>query len=516
MKIYGGIMAQTEDKNRREEQGEHPFADPLENKIYDYILKNRLLYPGCHVVAGISGGADSVCLLFLLYRFRDVLDLEITAVHVHHGIRGESADRDARETEKMCRFLGVPCLVFCRDVPGYAKEQGLSEEEAGRIVRYRILRRVREEEGADVIAVAHHGDDNAETVLWNLIRGTGLGGLGGMAPKQNGTIRPLLCCTKKEIVAYLKRRRIPWCQDETNELLTYTRNKLRLDIIPRLSQINPKASEHVCRTAEMACEVRQWMELEAEKWIGLNGCVAGGQAILPAEALGNAHRALRMQVYRLSLSRVNQESGEPADMEKSGLNNLSRKHLLLIDGLLKQPHNAAVQLPEGLWAWRRYDSLVLGRRKEGRKIFSEAGKMDKEDFPFEREIPEGLFPRGVLRFQLLSRIEDGARDSLRRGSCEKIPEKMYTKWFDYDKIKDTLSIRARKAGDYIRIMPGYGRKTVKTFMIDEKIPREERDQICLLAEGSHVLWIIGYRVSEKYKVTDHTKTILQVSVSGGT
>ena len=495
-------MRQTEEKNRWEKQGGSPFADPLENKVYDYILKNRLLHSGYHVIAGVSGGADSVCLLFLLYGFRAVLNLRITAVHVHHGIRGEGADEDARKTEALCRSLGLPCLVFREDVPGFAKEQGVSEEEAGRIIRYRILRRVREEQSADVIGVAHHGDDNAETVLWNLIRGTGLGGLGGMMPEQNGVIRPLLCCTKQEIVAYLTTRRISWCQDETNELPAYTRNKIRLDIMPKLAQINPKASEHICRTAEMIGEARQWMEQEAERWILLNGRIEKGQAALPIEALKEGHRALRMQVYLLALSKVNQEREALADLAKGALNNLSQKHLLLIDGLLEQAHNRAVQLPGGLWAWRRYDSLVLGRRERWQEeIVSEGRKLCETDFPFVWEIPKGLSPQGVLHFQLLS-----------RRSCEKIPEKMYTKWFDYDKIKNTLSVRSRKTGDYLRIMPGYGKKTVKAFMIDEKIPREDRDRICLLAEGSHVLWIVGHRVSEGYKVTEQTKTILQVQM----
>ena len=119
--------------------------------------------------------------------------------------------------------------------------------------------------------------------------------------------------------------------------------------------------------------------------------------------------------------------------------------------------------------------------------------------------------QGFLRFQLLSWNHGEAGNDRNVDICEKIPEKMYTKWFDYDKIKDTLSVRARKTGDYIRILPAYGKKTVKAFMVDEKIPREDRDQICLLADGNHVLWIVGYRVSEGYKVTDHTTTILQVT-----
>ena len=510
-------MAQTEDKNQWEKQGAHPFADPLENKVYDYILKNRLLRSGCHVVVGVSGGADSVCLLFLLYEFQAIFHLQITVVHVHHGIRGESADRDAGRTEELCSSLAVPCLVFREDVPGYAKEQGLSEEEAGRIVRYRLLNRVREEEGADLIAVAHHGDDNAETVLWNLIRGTGLGGLGGMLPVRNDIIRPLLCCKKKELLDYLKRRRISWCEDETNELPGYTRNRLRLEILPVLDQINPKASEHICYTAETVSEVRQWMELEAEKWIDLNGKADEGQTILPAAALHKVHRALRMQLYLMALSKVNQGNRSFGDLEKGALHNLSRRHLLLIDDLLGQAHNAAVQLPEGLWAWRRYDSLVLGKRRGQQERFSgaesqEAEKLSEADFPFVWKIPEGLSLQGFLRFQLLSWNHGEAGNDRNVDICEKIPEKMYTKWFDYDKIKNTLSVRTRKTGDYIRIMPGYGKKTVKAFMIDEKIPREDRDRICLLADGSHILWIVGYRVSEKYKVTEHTKTILQVQM----
>ncbi len=462
----------------------------LEEKVKAYILEKGMIREGDHVVAGVSGGADSVCLLLLLCRFRSLWNLTVTAVHVHHGIRGENADRDARYTQELCRRLGVPCRVYREDVPALAAGQKISVEEAGRIARYRIFRQVMDEEQAAAVAVAHHRDDSAETFLWNLIRGSGLTGLSGIEPVKDGVIRPLLCCGRKEILGYLAECQVGYCRDETNDQIRYTRNRIRHCVLPALEEMNSGASGHILAAAEIIGEACRWVEEEVENLLERYGQKEGNAVALPVQMLEEQRPFLRMQLYLSALRRAG-----------CSVRDVGRRHLELADGLLEAAHGAAVQLPGGARIFRRYDSLVLSGAQEGEKTDFFCAV---ETCPFRCSVPDSIRPGGVMEFQLIERTP-----SL---EFEKNQEKMYTKWFDYDKIKDRLSVRTRKPGDYLELMPGGKRKTVKSFMIDQKIPCEYRDQILLVADGSHVLWIVGFRTSEGCRVTEDTKYILQIKM----
>ena len=217
-------------------------------KVRDYMREHEMTAPGDAVIVALSGGADSVCLLTVLKQLATP-EFLLRAVHVHHGIRGAEADRDKAFAQKLCESLSVPlCVAYCH-VPAYAAEHGLSEEEAGRILRYQVLEKEAgkwEQElpaGSRVkIALAHHRDDNAETILHHLLRGSGLTGLAGIRPVQGRRIRPLLCVGREEIRAYLEAGHISWCEDSTNQSPDYTRNRIRSQVLPLLkTAVNEQA-----------------------------------------------------------------------------------------------------------------------------------------------------------------------------------------------------------------------------------------------------------------------------------
>ena len=200
----------------------------MRDTVESYIKKNQMIQEGDGIIAAVSGGADSVCLLHVLAKLREKYSLKLEAVHVHHGLRGEEADRDAEFTRALCGRLKVSCRILYAGVKEYAKKHSLSEEEAGRILRYKLLEQEAEsreqETGCPVkIAVAHHGDDSAETVLYNLFRGSGLQGMGGIRPVRGRIVRPLLCITREQILQYLDESGLEYCQDSTNQSWDYTR-----------------------------------------------------------------------------------------------------------------------------------------------------------------------------------------------------------------------------------------------------------------------------------------------------
>ena len=257
----------------------------LKEKVLSYIRTHNMLAPGQRVVAGLSGGADSVCLLSLLADLREEYSLELRAVHVHHGLRGEEADRDAAFSRELCRSLGVPFSLAFVNVKEEAGKRRISEEEAGRILRYQVFEReagrweqeLRREKTAEPdgsqpesvkIAVAHHGDDSAETILYQLFRGSGLKGLSGIPPARGNIIRPLLCAERREIIAYLEEKGLPFVTDSTNLENDYARNKIRNQILPMaVQEINQGAADHIRRAGELIGEADRFFEERAERML---------------------------------------------------------------------------------------------------------------------------------------------------------------------------------------------------------------------------------------------------------
>ena len=244
--------------------------DALMLEIKRYIGANQLIRPGDGVVVGLSGGPDSVFLLYALHTLQARMGFTLWAVHVHHGIRGAEADRDEAFSEKLCAKLDIPFQAVHVAAPAYAAQHGLSLEEAARILRYEALEAARQQLGqtrAAWIAVAHHLDDQAETVLHNLVRGAGLRGLAGMENRRNHVIRPLLSIKREDILKWLKQNDIPYVTDSTNADPHYTRNRIRSTVLPELREINPEASAHIAHSAALLREADAYFHALALQYV---------------------------------------------------------------------------------------------------------------------------------------------------------------------------------------------------------------------------------------------------------
>lgn len=476
-----------------------------------YCEAHQLFSPGDGVVLGVSGGADSVCLLFALYGLRRELGIRLYAVHVNHGIRPE-AERDAAYVEELCRGLEVPFALVEEDVQALARQSDCSTEEAGRQVRYDAFAREMRRRQAQKIAVAHNAGDRAETMLFNLFRGSGLTGLGSIRPVRGRIVRPLLGLERREIEAYLEERQISYCQDSTNDTDVYTRNRIRRHILPYAEkEICSGAAAHLCRSADIFMEIEDYMEEQIRQAGEL--CItrdradqesASSRLILFCPAFGNLHSAIQKGML---LSMLKEVAPAHRDMGAGQVEQML--------ALCTQPGNREIHLPQGIRATRSYDRVILERRHGAEKAAaaSFAVPIPVPQSPGESRVFQ--IPGGILRLTRLAKEDlDGKAlflDNFEKKSVNLLGNRC-TKWFDCDKIEELLEWRTRKAGDYLEIRTplGRGRKTIKSLFIDEKVPGRERDHIPLLAQGSHILWVAGGRICESCKINADTRQILQV------
>lgn len=453
----------------------------MDQKVRKYVQNLHMIEKTDRVVAGVSGGADSICLLFILLELQKELGFSLLAVHVNHQIRGESADEDQSYVEAVCQEQGVELVVCTEDVPAYAGVHKLTEEEAGREVRRSAFLRQMKEWGGTKIALAHHKNDNVETLIFHLCRGTGLAGLAGIAPIDGPWIHPLLCVDRQEIESYLEKRGISYCTDETNLDLHYTRNRIRRELLPSLERyINPECVSHMARTMEEMTGVKAYIEREAERHQRNCTSLSPGRILIVKADYEKVPEELRGYVLRRILCEA---AGRKKDIEAV--------HVEALKGLFDRQSGKKLNLPYRMTARRCYEGIVIAKDK-GNERAAESARQEM--------IPENLYTMRVFEYE---------------PKKETFSEKTYTKWFDYDIIKNTVKIRHRQPGDYITINRTGGTQKLKQYFINEKIPQELRDQIWLAADGSHILWIVGYRQNQAYQITDRTKQVLEITFNGG-
>lgn len=497
-------------------------------RIIHTIEAYQMIQPGMRVLAAVSGGADSVCLLVTLAGYRSQMDFSLSVVHVEHGLRGEESLEDAQYVRELCEALKVPFYLESVDAKRVAKERHLSVEEAARSLRYEAFYKVARKLQADRIAVAHNENDQAETVLWNLTRGSGLMGLGGIRPVRGNIIRPLLFLGRQEIEQILKNEGVSWRTDRTNLSCDYTRNRIRLQILPMLAQaLNDQAVSHIAQAAERLQEVQDYLDIrcrEAEK-----DCIrqAGGVVYLELTGYGKQHPLLQKELIKRCLGLLR---------DGMGLKDVGSVHLEALEKLCSQPCGKCCILPGGMRAERtdRMDfsgseskekrplvrfwqetseHLQQGRRPAGKvqhtKTQRAANGLSAMDKGTEGEI---LLLAGKEQQVGMLHVKSELLDPSLVPQTEILQEKKYTKWLSYDTINCNACFRRRRAGDYLVINDQGGRKKLKDYMIDEKIPQKQRDQLWLLADGSHILWIIGWRISEAVKINGNTGKVLKIHV----
>lgn len=480
-----------------------------EQKVRDFVEKHHLIRKGDLLVAGISGGADSVCLFYLLLELQKNLDFRFTAVHVNHNLRGEEAVRDEKFVEKLCEREGVSCRIVRKDVGRLAQEMGLTLEEAGRKVRYEAFEQILVQDNGTKIVLAHHKDDQAETMIHHLARGTGIGGLCALKPVSGNRIRPLLCLEREEIERYLQKGGWRWQTDSTNLDDAYTRNKIRHHVVSYLCQeINPKTVAHMAGTAEELGEVEELLAALTDRLA--DGMVRreSDRSII-SESLRKEPSILQRRIF---LEEIKRAAGSGKDF--------TRTHAEDVQKLWEKQVGKKITLPRQVTACRGYSGICIMREGQERKNLPAPGQAKQIKHAEQGNVKKGsneeivLLPERskneisiegyTLTYQIISY------------NFPVIEEKKYTKWLDYDKIEDIVVIRHRNPGDRISVLQSGGSKKLKDYLIDRKIPQKERDGFWLLAAGNEVLWMIGDRIGEKYKVTDETRQILYIQIKGGT
>jgi tRNA(Ile)-lysidine synthase len=446
-----------------------------------------MIEPGMTVVAGVSGGADSVCLLYVLKQYRTQVPCELHVVHVEHGIRGEESLGDAAFTQQLCRTWEIPFHLVPVDVQTIAKERNLSVEEAGRIERYRIFEELCQSLGGQRIAVAHNQNDQAETVLWNLARGSGLKGLGGIRPVRGRIIRPLLETSRERIEHLLREAGLVWRTDRTNLEQEYTRNRVRLSVLPQLQrELNARAPEHIAMAAGKLQQVQDFLERmtdEAQK-----SCICFGKTgedtVINLEPFLAQDPLIRKELLRRALER------------STGLKDVGTIHIDSLMNLANMDCGKSVSLPGKVRAVRENGMIHLMENAP-----ETAQEMQEYSLPVPGVCEAGRYR---IRIELLENSP-----SLWQ---EIITEKKYTKWLSYDTINSDIVFRTRRPGDYLIVNSEGGRKKIKDYLIDRKVPRGQRDHLWMLADGSHILWVQGARISEAAKVHRETRKVMKIQM----
>lgn len=458
------------------------MTENFEKKVEKFIEENKLIKQGDRIVVGVSGGADSLALFFFLLALKPKMGLELFCVHVNHGLRKE-AKEEAGYVEELCQRNEVRFYLKEADVLSLSREWGLGTEETGRRIRYDFFEEVLEKENADLISVAHNMNDLSETMLFNLSRGTGVRGLASIPPKRGNIIRPLLCVSRSEIEAYLKDLQIKYCTDASNFSDEYTRNRIRNKVLPIITkEISEKAVDHMAETAGQLREITAYFDKETEKaYHTVRKDVKPERVIYKKDIFLQYDRLLQKLLVKRAIDEL-----------VPGNRDITHLHLESVCDLLDCKGSKKVNLPYHMEVTVSYEEIVFEIKKE---------KVSKKE--------ELVLPlNGTVKIHDLT-VSCEVSDSPEGFDYG---QKQYTKCFDYDKINESLVLRTRRTGDEIVVTKAGGKKKLKDYMIDEKIPAGIRDDIFLVSDGNNILWVIGYRMSEAAKITANTKRIVKITV----
>ncbi len=494
------------------------MGDELLNRVSAYTQRHDLIRKGDRVLAAVSGGADSVCLLSVLKGLQRVLSFELRAVHVDHGIRKESG-RDREFVEDLCRKLEVPCSVYLENIPEKLEGSGMSEEELARKIRYEDFDKTLKswkaesdtESGDDniggngprfLIATAHHKNDQAETVLFRLFRGSGIPGLGGIRPKRDNIIRPLLFLERNEIETYLQKQGLSFCEDVTNADCTDSRNRIRHELIPAAKEICEDAVGHIAGAAEILQETWDFLSrvgMEAKKRCEI------GDGIFDQELFLNEDPYLQKQILLMMIR----------DLPTGG-KDIGSDHLDKMLELIKSESGGELDLPGGC----RFSS------RQGRIRFDFFNKGTKEPsskeaapilraFCKDKNVPLQIFGENPDVYRIIEEEIDPPEGKLTEMIRKRDPkEGVQPQYFDPDALStgEPVCIRRRMPGDYMIINEAGNKKPLKEILIEEKVPEDQRDRLMFPAAGSEVLWIPGIRRGRSGYLTNKSRRILRIDL----
>ena len=463
---------------------------PLEQKVLEFIKRNGLITPGEKAVVAVSGGADSVCLLHVLAHWQIELRVELHVAHLNHQLRGAESDSDASYVSALAFEFGLPTTLGQRDVATYRKQQGLSLEEAAREMRYDFLAEVAKSIGANKVVIGHTYDDQIETVLMHLIRGAGLAGLRGLQPlsvfirktkERLETVRPLLEVTRQETSDYCRLHRLQPCADSSNENLDLLRNRVRLELLPVLKDYNPNIDNALNRLAVLAGDDASYIEEQALQLWDTVAEKKRGAIHLDARKIASLPRAMQRQIFRLAIEQL---AGSLKDVEA--------EHIETMLNFLAKPAGKRIYLPHGLGLSTEYGRLVLASVQASSCPFPPLDASSRLNIPGETRLPgwkinAALHPKDTENIQ-----------------CGLVAN------FDSEMIGEELIVRRRQRGDRFQPLGMNKTKKLQDFMVDSRIPQSWRDMVPLVCSPQQILWVVGWRIDDRVRVTKNTRSVLRL------
>ncbi len=483
----------------------------LISKVRKTIEKYGMLTRGDRVVVGLSGGPDSVALIYLLHSLREKYGLALHIAHLDHRIRGQESRDDAIFVKGLAERLDLPIIEREIDVPALVKRERLSLEEGARKARYQFFSDAAHDLRARRIAVGHTADDQAETVLMRIVRGSGMEGLGGIAPVSEvdmGStsvviIRPLIEVWRSDIERYLKEEGLDFREDSSNQDQSFLRNKVRLGLIPYLGkEYNPRIKEVLVRMGEILRDDYDYLSKEVEKVFLDIANIRDREVSLEAMRLRRFPQAIQRGVLRKAIEVV-----------RGDLKRITYQNWRDLDSLIKSSNgNLSIDLAEGVKVKRAYDKLIFLRSESGLRPVKFSYRLS---IPGLTVIPEaGLkIEAEVFSVPHASRLTPHALTQKSQEERRKMRDARI-ELFDYDRLRFPIMVRSRMPGDRISPLGMRGTKKVKDLFIDEKVPLAERATIPLVTTGDEeIIWVLGLRISDKYKVTARTKRILKLSIN---
>ncbi|MFC1933800.1 tRNA lysidine(34) synthetase TilS [Chloroflexota bacterium] len=464
------------------------YQESLEQRVLHFIREHNLVSGQRRLLLAVSGGQDSVCLLRILVKLQEELDIELHVAHLNHQLRGTESEADARYVSQLAHQFSVPVTIEKRDVKAYQARQRISLEEAAREVRYTFLAEVARFIGADRVAVGHTTDDHIETILMHLIRGTGTRGLRGLqassywqsSDSSLAIIRPLLRVSRQETADYCREHQLMPRIDTSNLSLLPLRNRIRHQLLPLLQSYNPQVTEALLRTARIAGDDVAFLDKECARLWDRVAQRKGETIVLDKKRFLKLLPVLQRYLLRAAIEKL-----------LGNLKDIETRHIEEIMAALNKPAGKRLSLPGGLIFAIEYNRYCLGRDVSALSPFPVLSS------EFALKIPgETVFPGWQVAATIINRKLMADKDG------------DFTACFDLDKTGDKVTVRRRKPGDRFQPLGMSQPKKLGEFMIDAKIPRAWRQRVPIACSSQHILWVVGWRIDDRVKVTENTKQIL--------
>jgi len=458
-------------------------ADDLLEKAEQTIRKNSLIAQGDSVLVGFSGGPDSTCLLYLLQALKERYQMQIHSLYINHNLRPAEVPAEIAFCRKFSEGLGIPFMVESIDVVSFCKEYRMNRQEAARELRYQAFGKAAAEIGANKVALAHNGDDQAETLLMRLVRGAGPAGLAGIPIKRDNIIRPLLETGRDEIERFLQIRNIVPVTDSSNLKEDYFRNRIRINVMPALKQANPNLLQSLAHTMDILREEERYFGILVTKTLMK---LISRKFQKRIELFLSPMEAMEPVILRRVLRR--------ALSETEGLRGIGFSHIEDIIALIRNGKSGdRLVLPRNIRVIKDYALLVITSEEPVRIAEYTLELPGKAVIVNARQVVTAVLEENFVEFG------DGKSSVI----------------LDAEKMKFPLTVRPRRPGDYFYPL-GFGRKKkLQDFLVDMKVPRDERDSVPIVASGDDIVWIAGHRGDERFKVTDQTKKFVRLGIVQG-